>query len=175
MSLCSSLGCSDPHTHLTRAHVCRRCLRLGHGDKECGPGLRARIYRHAMPRSSDSSSGPFSCTKSGCADPTSHHSNAHFCGRCLSTGLLCCYPCVTSRIRAPLPPPPPPDFLKGVKCPICRAQGTADLASKLYTGMSCCICTINKPLCAVRPCGHVRTCRSCMLRMTLDPLPSLEN
>lgn len=159
--LCRCVGCPSPQTHLSRAHVCSKCLRLGHGSYECGPGLRARLRRYELSRTNPGSLPPERhCGIPGCPDPSSHEDSAHFCGRCFSSAAQCQYPCVKSAAI-----PLPPRIVTGVACPLCRAKCTAHLKPSLITGSPCVVCQDETKLCAFHPCGHVVACASCTMKI----------
>lgn len=159
--LCQCVGCPHPTTHLSRAHLCGKCNRRGHGEHECGSGLRARIKRYELSRKSAGVLPPERhCSIPGCPDPSSHESCSHHCPRCLTTAAQCQYPCVDSRVI-----PKPPRTVSGVKCPICRQISTVHLKPHLITGLPCTICRDRTKLCPFYPCGHVVVCSSCVLKI----------
>ena len=160
---CQCLGCSDPATHVTSDHVCSVCKKKGHGRHECGPGLRSRLRRTALSRAAHTALAPqLQCSFPECTDRTTHTTAGHRCTDCARR--LCRCTCDGRSCRHP------PSFLKGIKCPICRAEGTANLKTSLYTGDKCVICRDQQKLCSILPCGHVNCCRSCLLQMTLPSI-----
>ena len=156
-ALCRVHHCPSPHTHLTSAHVCTKCWRAGHGFGECGPGLRQRIRRERLVRGSLFASLPSAlhCDVAGCSTSETHTTAAHFCGRCLSWGGRCSWPCVQSVILRP----------QKVICPICRAKCLPVFDQPLFTGSACCVCMAESKLFALTPCGHAQTCEACILGM----------
>lgn len=164
---CHCVDCEDPESHLSRAHICSKCQKRGHGKHECGPGLRGRLRRTELSRRGYSRlPSTLHCNVHDCPDTQSHITRFHQCDTCLGRGGSCVYPCIRSSLR--LTPPPPPTYLKGVVCPLCRSQTTAELFVDLYTGLDCLICHKSRKLCALQPCGHVCSCRDCLLKLTLS-------
>ena len=161
--LCNCIGCGDPHTHLTSVHICPICYKEGHGAHECGPGLRPRLRRTELSRMPTIQlAAQFHCDVPGCTRPSTHTTEGHPCSRCGKRSSLC-----GCGARGEVSCPQPPTYLKGIRCPICRKEGTANLFLDLFTGTSCVICRTNCKLCSIMPCGHVHCCRSCLLKMTL--------
>ena len=156
-SLCRAQHCTSPHTHLTSAHVCTRCWKLGHGREECGPGIRQRIRRDRLLRQrvAGSLAAEVRCAVPNCSAPETHTTASHFCGRCLSWGGNCLWPCVQSALRRP----------QEVICPICRASSIPVFDQPLFTGKECCVCMAESRLLALTPCGHAQTCEACILEM----------
>ena len=161
--MCHCLGCPDPGTHITSEHVCPVCYQKGHGHHECGPGLRARLRRTDLDRAPSSVLAPeLQCEYRGCMNPSTHTTLGHACFRCGNRQTLCLCP------REPvISLPPPPTYLKGIKCPICRTTGTANLFVNLFTGSQCIICKTESKLCSIMPCGHAQCCKTCLMEMTL--------
>ena len=155
--LCHAQHCTSPDTHLTSAHVCTKCWKVGHGFSECGPGLRQRIRRDWLMRRSPPTAlaAELWCGVLDCSAPETHTTAAHFCGRCLNWGGRCSWPCVRSVVRRP----------QRVICPICRATCAPVFGQPLFTGKECCVCMAESRLFALTPCGHAQTCEACILEM----------
>lgn len=85
-TLCSVSGCDSKWHHVTSGHLCKICLRYGHGKLECGDTHKITYLfilskGHIMPYD-------MQCQINGCQSRKSHCTLSHHCQNCTENHKL---------------------------------------------------------------------------------------
>jgi len=82
MKLCSVYGCNYANTHITSFHKCGKCLKLGHGQVECGNAFKIGELEKLT------TIIPFDlqCSVPSCKSIILHTTDGHQCSNCKKFG-----------------------------------------------------------------------------------------
>jgi hypothetical protein len=77
---CFCSGCRFSETHLSKAHLCGKCKKFGHGQRECGSPYK--IAQIAQQSRGIRFPDHLRCQAPGCRQAYSHTSGTHICSKC---------------------------------------------------------------------------------------------